>query len=83
MLLGHFKAQQAHRLMVDLFSLPALVIESMTCLRATHRQVGWHHSGFPAYCWPTIWPGDETGMENPARSDEVWSQVPDYGYWAD
>ena len=47
-----FKLLKAH-------GLPDRVIENMTCLRATHRQVGWHHSGFNVYCGPAIWPGND------------------------
>ncbi len=27
----------------------------------------WHHSGFNVYCGKTLWPGNDDGMENPAR----------------
>jgi len=31
------------------------------------NMMGWHHSGFNVYCGETIWPHDETGLENLAR----------------
>ena len=38
--------------------LPERVIENM---------MGWRHSGFNVYCGPSIWPGNNTRIENLAR----------------